>query len=110
MPNELLSGTVLDKRVSLSISEICQACTCQNQWIVELVEYGILEPSGADLVDWRFSSESLSRAFTARRLQRDLGINVAGIALAIDLLEQLETLQTKLGVQVSMDNDSGDRD
>jgi chaperone modulatory protein CbpM len=30
------------------------------------------------------------------RLQRDLGVNVAGVALALDLLEEIERMQTRL--------------
>ena len=33
----------------------------------------------------------------ASRLQRDLGVNTAGAALAIDLMEQLERLRAELG-------------
>jgi chaperone modulatory protein CbpM len=31
------------------------------------------------------------------RLQRDLGVNLAGAALAIDLLDQLDELRRRLG-------------
>jgi chaperone modulatory protein CbpM len=30
------------------------------------------------------------------RLQRDLGINLAGIAVALDLLDEVETLRARL--------------
>jgi chaperone modulatory protein CbpM len=32
---------------------------------------------------------------TAQRLSRDLGLNAAGVALALDLLEEIETLRTR---------------
>ena len=44
---------------------------------------------------WRFSGSALRRAATAQRLTRDLGLNAAGVALALDLLEEIETLRIR---------------
>jgi chaperone modulatory protein CbpM len=33
---------------------------------------------------------------SALRLQRDLGVNLAGIALALDLMEELDNLRAEL--------------
>jgi len=44
-------------------------------------------------VQWRFSGASVYRARTIQRLQRDLGVNIAGAALALALLEEIDTLQ-----------------
>ncbi|MFZ2170689.1 MAG: chaperone modulator CbpM [Methylococcaceae bacterium] len=32
------------------------------------------------------------------RLQRDLGVNLAGIALALDLMEELESLRAQMKI------------
>jgi chaperone modulatory protein CbpM len=45
---------------------------------------------------WRFSGESMVRARSALRLQRDLGINMAGIALVLDLMEEFESLRAHM--------------
>ena len=39
---------------------------------------------------WRFSGAQLRRARIALRLERDLGLNAAGVALVLELLEELE--------------------
>jgi len=44
---------------------------------------------------WRFSGAAGSRPFCLR-LQRDLGVNLAGIALALDLMEELKSLRTQM--------------
>lgn len=93
MEGKKLTGVLLDDQVRLSLDEICEACSCRREWVVELVEYGILEPLDADGDEWRFTGVSLSRAYTARRLQQDLGVNLAGVALALDLLEEIEALR-----------------
>ena len=96
MPKRILTGTLLDEQVYVSVTEICQACSTRTEWVVDLVEEGILEPFGKDPGDWHFPSDSISRAHTARRLQRDLGINLAGVALALDLLAEVDALRSRL--------------
>jgi len=96
MNQKTLSGIVLDEHIELSLSELCCACSSSAEWIIELVEEGALEPVGHDQSHWRFTGTSLQRAHTAMRLQRDLGINLAGIALALDLLDEIETLRAHL--------------
>jgi chaperone modulatory protein CbpM len=68
------------------------------EWIVELVEQGIIEPRGDDLRHWRFSGSSLSRVMRVQRLQHDLGINLAGAALALDLLDEIRWLRSRLAI------------
>ncbi len=96
MTKKILTGTLLDDQLHLSLIEISEACASRTEWVVELVEEGILEPLGADRDHWRFAGESLSRASTARRLQRDLGMNLAGVAMALDLLEEIASLRAQL--------------
>ena len=56
----------------------------------------MLEPVGSDRDRWRFPGISLERARRAFRLQQDLGVNVAGAALALNLLDELDRLRTDL--------------
>jgi chaperone modulatory protein CbpM len=94
---EILTGRVLDERVSLSIDELCRACRVRHEWVLELVEEGILEPQGREYREWHFSGTSLQRARTVWRLQQELGVNLAGAALALDLLDEIVALRARLG-------------
>lgn len=96
MTKKILTGTLIDDQLHLSLIEISEACASRTEWVVELVEEGILEPLGEERDQWRFPGESILRASTARRLQRDLGMNLAGVALAIDLLEEIASLRARL--------------
>ncbi|MCW8963957.1 MAG: chaperone modulator CbpM [Gammaproteobacteria bacterium] len=98
MSNEFLTGIVLDEECLLTLDELSRACAVQTDWIIELVDEGVLEPRGGDVSHWVFSGISLHRARTARRLQQDLGINIAGAALALDLMEEIEDLRAHLCV------------
>ena len=96
MTKQIINGVILDEHVQFTLSDLSQACTRHAEWIVELVEEGILEPRGREQRDWRFTVESLSRAHKAMRLQRDLQVNLAGVALVLDLVDQLDILRARL--------------
>jgi chaperone modulatory protein CbpM len=68
----------------------------QGELIEAMVEQGILEPSGRRGSHWCFPSSSLRRARVTVHLQRDLGVNLAGAALALDLLDRIEELHARL--------------
>ncbi len=92
----LLSGDVLEEEVELTFIELCRACRLPAERVVELVQEGVVEPQGRDPEHWRFRGASLGRVRCALRLQRDLGVNTAGAALALELLEELEFLRLRL--------------
>lgn len=98
MTNELeslLNGELLEEDVELSLAEICQACRVPAEQIVELVSEGVIEPIGQGHRQWRFRAISVRRVRCALRLQHDLGVNIAGAALALDLLEELAQLRAR---------------
>jgi chaperone modulatory protein CbpM len=93
---EIVSGVLLDERTELSLSDVCRACSVHVEWIVSLVEEGVLDPQGADPASWRFSAVQLRNVQRISRLQRDLGTNLAGAALAVELIEEIEALRERL--------------
>ena len=91
----LLTAELLDDELELSLGELCAACRVPAEQIVELVGEGIVEPIGQGQGHWRFRAVSVRRVYCALRLQRDLGVNIAGAALALELLEELERLRAR---------------
>ena len=61
-----------------------------------LVEQGIVDPRGQTPARWRFRVSQLRRVRRAQRLQRDLGVNAPGIALVLELLDEVECLRARL--------------
>ena len=96
MATRILNGVLLDDHMTLSLAELSRACARHAQWVEELVEEGILDPEGSEPATWCFSTNNLIRAHKAMRLERDLRINKAGIALALDLMEQMEEMRARL--------------
>lgn len=93
---KLLSGEIFEEEIELSLADLCRACQLPAERVFELVEQGVIEPIGRDPARWRFRGISVRRVRCAQRLEQDLGVNVAGAALAIDLLEELERLRARL--------------
>lgn len=78
---------------SLSLEEFCQSAELPIEYLFEIVEQGIIEPRGPAPENWRFDTRALLVARRAARLRRDLDLEWPGIALALDLLEELEQLR-----------------
>jgi len=83
----------------LTLRELCRVFDLPADEVVDLVEFGVVEPTrGRYPSDWRFSSASITRVRRALRLRRDLQIDYAGLALVLDLLEEVHELRTRLHV------------
>lgn len=88
-----LIGILLDDNLRVSLRELTGMCGVNAEVVVEMVSEGIAEPDGGDPHQWRFAGASIQRIQTALRLQRDLKVNLAGAALALELLEELSELR-----------------
>ena len=87
---------VIDEQTIFTVAELCRACAVEAEVIEALVEQGILEPAGRHGRHLCFPATSLRRARITLRLQRDLGVNLAGAALALELLERIDELDARL--------------
>jgi len=76
------------------LKDMCEMCGTNAEYVVELVEAGIIDVHGDTPAVWLFSSAAVMRSRKALRLQRDLEINMPGIAVALALLDEMETLRT----------------
>lgn len=92
----IYSGMVLDEYTRFSLVELCVLAKTSAEWVIELVDEGVLEPEGVTVNEWRFDARALKRLQAARRLQLDLGVNLPGVALILDLLEEVEALRQQL--------------
>jgi len=91
-----LRGSVVEEEVELTTIELVRACRTTAQQVEVWVSEGVLQPSGDTREAWRFRGDSLARMRLATRLMQDLEINAAGVALALDLLERIAELESRL--------------
>ena len=89
-------GPVVAEEIHLTLVELCQACSAPEEHVIAWVFEGVLDPIGEAPRDWRFTGQSLRRAKLALWLTRDLEVNPPGVALALDLLDEIAALQSRL--------------
>ena len=94
---DILTGRIVENETRLTLRQLCDACAVHAEYIIELVDEGFIEPSGVEKSHWCFSGITIKRVQKAKHLQRDLGINLAGVALAIELMDEIEHLRARLG-------------
>jgi len=92
---ELVAGIVVSDDQTVSLGELCKCCNLAAEQVLTMVEYGIVDPLEfkSNHIQWQFTGNSMLRVQTALRLQRDLEVNLAGVALALDLLDEIKTLR-----------------
>lgn len=95
-PPEQQPVLLLDEAQEITLAELTRTCRVHTEWVMELVEEGVLEPLQPGAPQWRFAATSIVRVEKARRLQRDLGVNLPGVALALQLLERIDALEARL--------------
>lgn len=92
---------LLQEDYVLTIEEICETCQLSRVKIQSYIEEGIVEVSGSEASQWRFSEIMIVQIKKATRLENDLGLNPAGVALALDLMSQIDDLKNQLKRQQS---------
>lgn len=87
---------VLGDEKCYSLAELCEICQLERTVVLELIEYEVIvaEAVEGDV----FKQAQLDRLLKASRLQHDLEINNAGVALALDLLETIDELKQEVSL------------
>lgn len=91
----ILTGVVLEE-ACLTLEELACVGSISPEWVVRHVEQGVLSGLGNAPADWRFTSRDLWRVRHIRALERDFDAVPELAALVADLLEELDTLRTRL--------------
>ncbi len=93
---ETVTGEIVDETVEYGLKDVCEVCGVHAEYVVEMVEAGIIDAKGDKPTTWRFSAVSVMRSRKALRLRRDLEINIPGLAVTLDLLDEVESLRTQV--------------
>lgn len=99
MPADTKQQLVILDEEEISLGELTRTCRVHAEWVMELVDEGVIEPRSPGEVPsqhWRFSATTIVRVQKARRLQHDLGVNLPGVALALQLLDRIDALESRL--------------
>ncbi|MGB6307774.1 MAG: chaperone modulator CbpM [Steroidobacteraceae bacterium] len=94
--DQVLHGAIFEESALLTTRDLSRMCAVDERHIVEFVEEGVLEVVERGVAEWHFTGAALRRARLALRLERDFELNLAGVALAVELMEELQALRREL--------------
>jgi chaperone modulatory protein CbpM len=90
------AAVVVEERVSFTLSALCRASGADLEQVQALVGEGLLQPTGPGPEDWQFNGDALPRTRRALRLARDFDLDLATVALVMDLLAEIDCLRSRL--------------
>ena len=82
----------------LTFMQVVSSAGIERACVVEMVEVGLVDPIGADVEAWQFAASDFKRICAAQRLMSDLGVNVAGAAMILDLIAERDALLSQVQV------------
>ena len=77
----------------LSLKEVTGSFGVSSETIIEIVEQGIIPVEKDKPEDWRFDSKAIGSIRTILQLNKDLGVNIAGAVLALELIREIDRLR-----------------
>lgn len=85
-----------DEKVTFTLTEFHEKYAVDEALLLEMLEYGLIEPDKAEnlIVDLH----TLHRIQAAMRLNRDLQVNMPGIALVLEMREKLDRMNNELEI------------
>lgn len=87
--NEVLE--LVEER-SITFTQICQKYKVMEEDLEEMLAHGLFEDNGTKTV----TLSMLRRIESAYRLKNDLGVNIPGAALALELMDELQLLRDEI--------------
>ncbi|MBA1321931.1 chaperone modulator CbpM [Pseudomonas plecoglossicida] len=87
-----MSSTLI---VQLDMRTLCQEADITADWVIEIVEHGIVQPSGRTPEDWLFDDRAPVTLKRAVKLHQELELEWEGVALALELLEEVQHLRSE---------------
>jgi len=93
---QILEAHVLGEGDWIAAAEVCQLCRLDLEAVLELAALGVVTPREIRSGQWQLPATALPRLRVVGRLMHDLGVNVSGAALAVELLEAQRELESRI--------------
>ncbi len=94
----IITGVLIDENMTVSFVEACQKYNLSEELLMEMIEHGLVKPHTEKTKYLSFDQKTIGRIQSARRLQEDLAINLAGVVLVLELLDELEHMRSDLSI------------
>lgn len=89
---------ILLEDAMLNLDELARSCRVSREWIIERVQWGLLDEDliTNDPATWIFDSRSFMRVKRIITIERDFEGNPELAGLVADLIEEVEVLRARL--------------
>lgn len=94
----IVAGVLVDENMKVSFVEVCQQFDISKEMIQEMIEHGFFEDHPLQKKDALIDQRTMERMRSAQRLEQDLGINIPGVVLVLELLDELEQIRNELDI------------
>ena len=96
--NRTLSVELMEPSATFTLREVCERGDCHAEFVIKLVNYGVIAPmeETPEARQWQFDLQTLARLRKAQRLQRDLKMNLPGLAMSLELLDEVRDMQRQI--------------
>ncbi|MFP5419269.1 MAG: chaperone modulator CbpM [Gammaproteobacteria bacterium] len=92
---DTLTGTLLDD-ADLTLEQVAAACLVEPAWLIRHIEADLMPEVEYVAGRWCFTRAAVVRARRMRQLEHDFDAVPELAALMADLLEEMDTLRTRL--------------
>ena len=75
-----------------------RTCQLSEELLMDLMEHGLLGELSLSPKEIQFDNDMLARIRAAHRLQHDLELNLQGVILALELLDEMSKMRDELDV------------
>jgi chaperone modulatory protein CbpM len=93
---EMREVRVVGEAEWIAAADFCRLSRLDLEAVVELVDLGLVAPRGQFPQEWQLPAAAVPRLAMVGRLMRDLGVNLSGAALAVELLEIQRDLERRI--------------
>ena len=97
MKTQLTEVLWLEAHPDIPLAELAALSGLSAAELQALTDYGVLRPVDAQAQEPSYRAGCVVTARAAFRLRRDMELNTEGLALVMQLLEQVQRLEAQLG-------------
>lgn len=96
--DNLFIGILVEETTTFTLVEVCQRYNIPKELLLDMLEQGFFPNQPTEPEHVVLDQKALRRLESAFRLHRDLGINLPGVALALELLDEIGQMRQELEI------------
>lgn len=94
---QILSGLVIGDK-EISFIQVCKLYHISENWLEDLLKHGLIDNTDENPKNLTFDEKLLTQIQKAHRFHEDLDVNIPGVMVILDLLEELENTKEELDI------------